>query len=193
MDYKEAAETLEREAQALGLHLECKQIPLSQSRHAQEKSLSVEWECKLRKGFATLDGATDRVVHTFSYSQGIGHLRGYQYTDAKWVGYWKSVEGDARLRNVCEGRIDKGPSGGIGPGPLSAIAPTLADALGALLLDGSAIDRGSFEEWADEYGYDRDSRKAEASYRACLETGLKLRKVLGDETFRRFRELTSEM
>lgn len=193
MDYRDAAETLEREARAIGLHLECKQVPFSQSRHAKEKSLSVEWHCVLRKGFATIGGDTDRSVYAFDYSQGIGHLRGYQYTNARHVGYWKSIEGDARLRHVCEGGIDKGPSGGIGPGPLSAIEPTLADALGALLLDGSAIDCCSFEDWADQYGYDHDSRKAEASYRACLETGLKLRKAIGDETFRRFQELASEM
>lgn len=35
----------------------------------------------------------------------------------------------------------------------------------------------SFEEWAGEFGYDRDSRKAEGIYRQCLEGFHKLRKA----------------
>jgi hypothetical protein len=37
-------------------------------------------------------------------------------------------------------------------------APEAADVLDALALDASGYDNaGSFEEWADEYGYDADS------------------------------------
>lgn len=34
---------------------------------------------------------------------------------------------------------------------------------------------GGFENWASEYGYDTDSRKAESIYQACLDIALKLR------------------
>lgn len=41
----------------------------------------------------------------------------------------------------------------------------------------------TFEDWADAYGYDSDSRKAEATYRACQEIAMKLRRWLGEPLF----------
>lgn len=45
-------------------------------------------------------------------------------------------------------------------------------------------DGASFEEWADDYGYDRDSRKAEAIYNACKKQGEDLQRMLGDAAWR---------
>lgn len=58
--------------------------------------------------------------------------------------------------------------------------PELADVLGCIVIDSSAIEQ-SFEDWASEYGYDTDSRKAEAIYEACKENGYRLRKLLGSQ------------
>lgn len=45
-------------------------------------------------------------------------------------------------------------------------APTVSDVIGAVSMDiQGAADRG-FEEWAREYGYDTDSRKAERTFQA---------------------------
>lgn len=181
MDHKEATETLDREARGVGLHLEATQVPWSQSRNAKEEQPTVEWRCQLRKGFATLGGEADRLVLAFDYSQGVAHLDGY----------WQSIQGDARIRNVCEGLPDRPPTSV--DRPLRAVPPTLANALYSLLLDGSAIDYGTFEEWAGEFGYDTDSRKAEKAYRDCLEIGLKLRSAVGGEMLQRFQELAQEM
>jgi hypothetical protein len=53
--------------------------------------------------------------------------------------------------------------------------PSLPDVLFSLLSDGSAFfDAESFEEWADNYGFDTDSRKAERMFQECMETGRKL-------------------
>jgi hypothetical protein len=58
---------------------------------------------------------------------------------------------------------------------LRKIAPTLPDVLHSLLLDGAAqFDNLTFEDWAGEYGYDPDSRKAEAIFDTCVEIGRKL-------------------
>ena len=54
------------------------------------------------------------------------------------------------------------------------LEPEAADVVHSLLLDASARDAGSFEAWADEFGYDTDSREAERTYRACLESARKL-------------------
>lgn len=44
--------------------------------------------------------------------------------------------------------------------------------------DGLDASRQTFESWADEYGYDTDSRKAEEIYRACQKNGDRVRKLL---------------
>lgn len=72
-------------------------------------------------------------------------------------------------------------------------APSIADVLHSLLMDAEAIDAGSFEEWAGDLGYDTDSRKAEGIYRECLETGLKLRAMLGDEIINRLRDALQDI
>lgn len=61
--------------------------------------------------------------------------------------------------------------------------PTASDVLKALLLDASGVEnaRGSFEEWAGEYGYDPDSRRAEELFRAVTRQTDLLRVLLGDD------------
>jgi hypothetical protein len=67
-----------------------------------------------------------------------------------------------------------------------AHAPTLEGVLTCLQSDASAPD--TFEEFADEFGYDRDSRKAEAVWRSCRETRLKLLDLFGGRKFAQFIE-----
>lgn len=55
-------------------------------------------------------------------------------------------------------------------------APTAAAVLYCLLSDMEAIDQ-SFTDWASDFGYDTDSRKALATYEACCDIGRELRKV----------------
>ncbi len=57
--------------------------------------------------------------------------------------------------------------------------PTVAEVLGCLLSDARVSDARSFEEWAEELGYDSDSRQAERVYKRCLEIGEKLEALLG--------------
>ena len=68
------------------------------------------------------------------------------------------------------------------------IKPEPRDVIHCLLSDGEAIDHAKYEDWADNFGYDRDSRKGEAIYRHCLELGLQLRSSLGDDNLRKLRE-----
>lgn len=59
--------------------------------------------------------------------------------------------------------------------------PTAAQVLDCLLSDASGIDNAaSFEEWADDYGENPDSRKTERLYRAATEQTDKVRAWLGD-------------
>lgn len=58
--------------------------------------------------------------------------------------------------------------------------PTSRGVLDCLLSDASGADNArSFEEWASEYGYSNDSRKAEKVYRAVERQTIKLKSLLG--------------
>lgn len=57
-------------------------------------------------------------------------------------------------------------------------APTLLDVLGSLSLDCRLGDQ-LFEDFCDDLGYDRDSRKAEASWRQCQTMHYELRNLFG--------------
>lgn len=62
--------------------------------------------------------------------------------------------------------------------------PKAADVLNALASDSAGFDNArSFEDWASEYGYDPDSRKAEKIYRVCERQAAKLKNFLGDDLY----------
>lgn len=72
---------------------------------------------------------------------------------------------------------------------LAKVVPTLAGVLHSLVLDGAAyFDAETFEDWAGNYGYDTDSRKAKVIWRACDETGRKLARVLSADDIATLRE-----
>lgn len=62
--------------------------------------------------------------------------------------------------------------------------PDLPTVLDCLASDANGYDNaGSFDDWASEYGYDPDSRKAERTYKAVKQSADKLRKLLGDDAY----------
>jgi hypothetical protein len=64
--------------------------------------------------------------------------------------------------------------------------PEVHDVMSAMISDTSGVLHGeTFEDWADEYGYDTDSRKAEATYRAVVAQTEGLRRLLGDDLLHR--------
>lgn len=58
--------------------------------------------------------------------------------------------------------------------------PTVDDVLHSLFIDGRASEYDNFEDWASDFGYDTDSRRAEQTYNSCLENGIKVRTLLGN-------------
>lgn len=54
--------------------------------------------------------------------------------------------------------------------------PDVADVMRSLLLDASSTDE-NFNDWCANYGFDTDSRKAEASFNQCRETAAALRRT----------------
>lgn len=150
----------------LGLTMTAEFVPLSKSRNAGHWE-SINWRVTLTR--RRPPGASDLSITT-DYAQGIGHLP-------------KAFKVDARRTVYLQDQIDYALETGSGGGaPLGGKLkpPSIEEVLYSLLMDGNAIDYPSFEDWAEETGYSGDSRKAEAIYRKCLETGLKLRAMIGD-------------
>jgi hypothetical protein len=60
--------------------------------------------------------------------------------------------------------------------------PSAEDVLASMLLDASGYENArGFEDWASEYGYDTDSRKAHALYRRVGQQTSKLISFLGSD------------
>ena len=59
--------------------------------------------------------------------------------------------------------------------------PTLADVMHALVSDAQCVmDGQTFEDFADEFGYDTDSREAERIYNGCRDEYFGLIRLAGD-------------
>jgi hypothetical protein len=59
--------------------------------------------------------------------------------------------------------------------------PVEGEVLECLVLDTRDIEETTFEEWASNYGYDEDSRKAEKIYQTCKEVARKLDAMLSSD------------
>jgi len=71
--------------------------------------------------------------------------------------------------------------------------PTVAAVIGCLQTDASSVNEcDTFEEWADCFGYDTDSRSAERMYKTCRAQASKLLAFLGCELFDTLMECEEE-
>lgn len=120
-----------------------------------------------------------KVIET-DYSMGIGHIPNFK------LGFISMDTWDDLKQIFLTGKV-------IGPlrTPGKPIEPDMNDVLYCLLMDGRAIN-STFEDWAIEYGYDTDSRKAEAVYQACIEIGLTLQRHLGHKIVEDLNEAFSD-
>jgi hypothetical protein len=180
---------LEATLQAAGLSISCEFVPFSRSRNAAEKLPSLNW----RVTVYMLSG----VVLTTDYGQGSAYAPSYKPTftsrrtladqDRDLMVAWECETGGHAIGVRHTGTVEA-----YGSLSKKVSPPTAADVLYSLLSDASAIDSPTYEDWADDYGYDRDSRKGEAIYRACIEIGLKLRAALGEPLLSELRDATQD-
>jgi hypothetical protein len=154
-------------------------VPFSKSRNAKENpkidDLSINWKVTISRGRSSL---------TTDYMQGIGHLPNSIKPSAFKKMY---VDQANNIKSACEtGKYPKANANWI----LSKInPPTLTDVLYSLLMDSDVLNYGTFEEWAGEFGYETDSRKAEKMYNECMKIALKMRAMFGDENIQKLNEL----
>lgn len=179
-------ETIDRAAAiaALGLTVESVFVPFSQSRNKAEKHRSLNWRVTVKRN--------GRDVLTTDYSAGIGHCPGHKKPVSP---YWNRP---ARMWQdaICEFETESGfrsrpftTWGGFSADKSKPILPNPLDVLHSLNSDADVLNYPTFEDWAGDFGYDADSRSAEATYRACLEIALKLRAALGDDGMTRLTEI----
>lgn len=129
-----------------------------------------------------------KLIVTTEYSMGAAHIPGWNLFGFQGP---KTIHDMTILDTVLKTgkhHIVKGMGGPtLSMQPLP-IGPVLKDVMYCLVNDGDAINYTSFEDWADNYGYEKDSRKAEKIYQACLKVGLTLRNELGEPLLQELRE-----
>jgi hypothetical protein len=186
METKQQPETLKAAVDALGLEYRAEFVPFSKSRNAKKATkpgdYSLNWRVTISKGARRLE--TD-------YMQGIGHIPWHQHKARYSIDEWEA------LKYACEqgktprlpyGSMPSFPSMGAKPIP----APALYEVLYCLSMDAGAIDYASFEEWAEDFGYDTDSRAGEKIYRECLRIALELRAMIGDAGLQSLRDAAQD-
>lgn len=155
----------------LALTVESEFVPWSKSRSfkpgANIRERNLNWKVTLLHN--------GRKVLTTDYSAGIAHCPSYP------KGGYISVDVATKLESETE-RGKQTKIGGFTGHPFlgDTIKPDACDVVYSLALESDVLDHPSFESWAGDFGYDTDSRKAEAIYRACLGVALALRAAIGE-------------
>lgn len=187
-----------------GITIKAEFVPLSKSRNAGSNWKGLNWKVTLQRN--------GRDVITTDYGAGIGHCPSYnKKAPANWnrpVRMWQAAVCEWECENGFEAelaawgsmpdfkpkrrRVPAIPGGDVERFERVAILPKASDVVHSLILDSGVLDYATFEEWASEYGYDTDSRKAESTYRACLEIALKLRVGLGETIMAELREACAD-
>ena len=189
-DYEIAARDLAAMIVDLGLAVTCQFVPFSASRNAKEAHPSLNWRCTVTRNDKPVQG-----LESVDYMQWSGHCPASKAGKAHW-----SANSHIMARAIaseCEtGKIARAMHGSREPftsGSKAITPPTAADIIASLCCDAGALDYAVFEDWAADLGFDPDSRKGEATYRACLSYALALRAAVGDEKLGALRDLTNQL
>lgn len=189
-DYEIAARDLRALIGQIGLTVECTFLPFSQSRNAGEKSPSLNWRARVM-----LNGKPVSGLESVDYMQGCGHAPASKAGPRR---FFDKADLSRAISLECEtGRrakpgYGKPPYMGRDAGDIIP-APDACDIIAALCRDSDVLNYASFDQWADEFGFDADSRKAEAMYRACLATALAMRAAIGDDKLAELQNLANQL
>ncbi len=174
-------EALDAYIASLGLVYNAQFVPQSASRNKDEKHKSLNWIITL----------SNHAGHfTTDYMQGIGHVPKMP----KGLKSLAPYEREKLAQQAAEtGKYVVSYHANIDYAKTKALpAPLLRDVLYCLISDASVLDYSGFDDWAAEFGYETDSRKAETTYRECLAIALKLKAILGDKAITDLRGLFND-
>lgn len=183
VDCHEVADLIGAICNRVGVTMESTFVPFSQSRNAKpaagrpEPWRSLNWRVTIKRH--------GREILSTDYAQGEGHAPAYKRKLKATTRYDQAMKNRAISHEIETGRAHE-----FGEGMLFGAdgtrdtrkpipAPSIGEVLQSLARDSDVLDAGGFEDWAAEYGYEVDSRSAEAIYRACIEIATKLRAGLG--------------
>ena len=158
----------------------------------REKDLSLNWKISIKGN-----------NHAFStdYSKGIGHL-GYEWLNSSHqIKLLRDVE---RANSLIFEAVENGNAYNINTvskfnadtmrQKKSFPAPTIHEILESLSLDASVFEYPTFESWANDMGFDSNSRKDEKIYNDCKKIAVDFLKVVGGvEKFHQLKEILSEI
>lgn len=149
-----------------------------------------EWDKEAFHYLVTIVGNDEEKAYTFQYSMGSAHV--------EKIPYGKLTIGQRFMAGLTRGQkdYDNVPP----PHVKRSISlwqaeaqkvlykpkpPQLAEVLDSVALDCSSIDNArDFEDWASEFGYDTDSRKAEKAYDTCRDAFKSMESLLGRDGLR---------
>lgn len=202
-----------------GASVESVFIPWSQSRSKNDvdtfptrngtgkrERRSLNWRVTIKRN--------GREVFSLDYSSGIGHCPAYQQFPPKDFAARRHYEArivfETEQGFVSSPRFNSWAPDDVKPklvrdeskpayvgeagGPMkrSPIVPGAVNVLACIASDSSVLDSGGFESWAQEYGYDTDSRKAESIYKTVLEQALAMRAAFGEAGLNELRDATRD-
>lgn len=170
------SDKIDKKLEKLGLTIESTFVPWSKSRNAGEKYPSLNWKITLLKN-------GNKVLET-DYMAGCAHCPSYKQMD-------NSYDQRQIILSECENGYRAKTfysTGAIQSDKNHPILPKPADVIYSLLMDADVLDY-NFSEWASNFGYDEDSRKAEKIYKDCQEIALKLIRGLGSEEIKSLQKL----
>lgn len=189
-DYEIARDDLAALMAREALRVEATFIPFSVSRNAKPDKKngkpwrSLNWKVRLMKAA--------RVLVETDYSAGEGHTptgkangSSKRTVTVDQLIAWECENGFPAVETFVAGIVRKPGSKPLKPDPVDVFA--------SMLTDSDVINYSSFEDWASSLGYDTDSRKMEATYRACLATALALRNGIGDAVMTEAAELAGRL
>lgn len=138
-------------------------IAFSVSRHRHEKTRDINWCITLARGPHEFQ---------FDYSMGVLCITTREQEALRHIHGPNAFNMAAVIHDLTE-RATFGMGRKISP-------PLLDDVMNCLCSDADVLNYASFEDWAQNFGWDTDSRKAEKCYRECLDNTLKLMAMFGD-------------
>ena len=161
----------------LGLTVETEFVPWSKSRNykpggATLNERTLNWKVTLKK--------EGEEILTTDYSAGIAHCPGY-----KAFGKYKLTESQAIEAATELGYVVRNRGHGECKEPIN---PDTKDVIYSLTMDSDVIEHDGFKDWAENLGYDTDSRKAEAIFKACLGLAKQMKDGLGETMLEELRE-----
>ena len=150
----------------------------------KDKWPCIQYQCTLSK-----DG---REIWSGEFSLGVGHVK---IPERKAFFRNMAYHGLDKPMFVClaNGKTPADHKGhaefAAGLAKIQKVTPFIESVLSSLLLDGSAyFDAETFEGWCGNFGYDADSRKAEAIFKACDDIGRKLSRAFSADDLTALRE-----